>query len=235
MTIYTFYTLFVPGYSAHPTAVYNIKTRSLKSSSKIRMKAWYADERDLFWNVFAKSILFAIWLTVHFLFATQPLSPVLKLRQKAAMQCQSRCGKEFEPLRFRCCRKGTYQSHTVIPSCHSHTHQVLCKYLTDGWMTLWKIVETIPFEESWYILASWRHLWGPRTLHLGPLKKSLQVPRDLKDGDISHGFTGSMCWHMSHGVCLLKRYAVYMHFILAFLWYSDHIVATNYDPIFAYL
>ncbi len=140
---------------------------------------------------------------------------------------------EFEPLRFRCCRKGTYQSHTVIPPCHSHTHQVLCKYLTDGWMTLWKtIVETIPFEESWYILAP-------------PLRSPNFAPGSAKKVSASSSWFkgwGHITWlHGKHVLThvtrlfLLKRYAVYMHVILAFLWYSDHIVATNYDPIFAYL
>lgn len=87
------------------------KPQTRNHHQKIRMKAGYADECHCFWIAF-QVILFAIWLTLHFLFASLSVRSS-SCEQKLPCSVGRVCGQDFEPLRFRCCGR--------IPIAYHHT------------------------------------------------------------------------------------------------------------------
>lgn len=173
------------------------KPQTRNHHQKIRMKAGYADECHCFWIAFQKSssLLFD-WHSTSSLPASQSDPQVANKSCHAvsvafAVKILSHLGSGAA---------GAYRSHTIIPSCHSHTVYPSSPFASiwfDGWRTLWKtssgnnILKKNKAKQktpkhsknlgtSWChlsVMEPWiNHLWGPRTLHLGPLKKSPQVP-----------------------------------------------------------
>lgn len=133
--------LFVPGYSTHSTIILCLlnldlaskpQTRNHHQKIRVRMKAWYADECDCFWIAFEKSssLLFD-WKSTSSLPASQS-DPQVATKSCHAVSVAFAV-KNLSHLGSGAA--GAYQSsHTIIPSCHSHTaypSKSICKYIFD--------------------------------------------------------------------------------------------------------